>query len=104
MSADRREIASDEPLDLVVRLRAAADKSANGGGECPAPSGGDVVTGTVVHLLVKTSHRTLTMVVSVPVGERLSILAVADGYPSASASPLADVVIGPDAIDVEVHE
>ena len=30
---DSREIASDEPLDLVVRLRAAADKSANGGGE-----------------------------------------------------------------------
>ena len=30
---DTTEIASDEPLDLVVRLRAAADKSANGGGE-----------------------------------------------------------------------
>jgi len=42
------------------------------------------VTGTVVHLLVKTSHRTFTMVVSVPVGERLSILAVADGDTSHS--------------------
>jgi len=62
------------------------------------------VTGTVVHLLVKTSHRTFTMVVSVPVGERLSILAVADGDTSATVMPLADVVVGPDAIDVEVRE
>lgn len=61
------------------------------------------MTDTVTHLLVKTSHRTFSLVLSVPVGERLSVFAVDDTGPATAAMPLVDVVVHEHEIVVEVN-